>query len=293
MKVVVLGASGMLGHQLFHCLSRIRPEHEVIGTVRDLKQVPESLKRINVVRLLIDGVRVDDDESVKAALMKVRPDLVINCIGLVKQLPIAHFPIPSIQVNALFPHKLAAWCKDLNARVVQISTDCVFDGTQGQYREDDPVSAHDIYGQTKALGELNTYQHCLTVRTSIIGHELGAPHGLLEWFLAQEGPAKGYCEAYFTGLPTIELAEVLSRYVIDDEGLHGLFHVASARISKYDLLTLIRAEYGKRTHILEDHTVRIDRSLCADRFNSITGYRCPTWERLVAKMREDFIKRGG
>jgi len=216
---------------------------------------------------------------------EVKPQTVVNCIGLIKQLADANDPLQALPVNAMLPHRLARLCELGGARLVHISTDCVFAGTRGNYRESDSADATDLYGRSKHLGEV-TYPHTITLRTSIIGHELSSGHALLGWFLAQEGQVKGYTKAVFSGLPTVELARVVREVVLPRPELSGLFHVASAPIAKYDLLKLIADVYGKRIEIIPDDGLVIDRSLNAERFRDATGYVAPPWPELVKRMFE-------
>ena len=284
MRVLVLGAGGMLGHVLFRSLSA-RPGLDVHATCRNRAALEGSFPPELSARLL-HGVIADDFGSVRDAIAEVRPGAVVNCIGVVKQLPEASDPLVAIPVNALLPHRLAAACADAGARLVHVSTDCVFSGRKGSYTEDDPADADDLYGLSKRLGEV-TRPGCVTLRTSIVGHELSGRHGLLEWFLAQEGPVRGFERAIFSGLPTAELARVVAERVLPAPGLEGLYHVSSDPISKYDLLKLFAEAYGKRIEIERDDAFACDRSLDSSRFRAATGYRPPPWPELVRAMRDE------
>lgn len=282
MKILVLGASGMLGNAMFRVLSE-NEEIEVFGTVRSFALrrhfSPEMSKKIIV------GVDVENQDALTHVVAKEKPQVVINCIGLIKQLAAADDPLQALPINAMLPHRLARLCELGNARLIHISTDCVFSGTKGNYRESDPADATDLYGRSKHLGEV-TYPHTITLRTSIIGHELSSSHALLGWFLAQEGRVKGYTKAVFSGLPTVELARVVRDVVLPRSELSGLYHVASAPICKYDLLKLIADVYGKKIEIIADDALVIDRSLNAERFKDVTGYVVPPWQQLVKRMYE-------
>lgn len=276
----MLGVSGMLGRAVYRVMSK-GVDFEVFGTVRDVKSVnflPDSL-RSNVLA----GVDVEREDSLVAVFGNVRPNVVINCVGLVKQLADSNDPLLAVPINALLPHRLAALCKVAGARLVHISTDCVFSGDKGNYLESDFPDAYDLYGRTKLIGEVD-YPHAITLRTSIIGHELAGARSLLCWFLAQEGRVKGFTQAVFSGLPTNELARVIRDFVIPRPALHGLYHVAAKPIDKYALLKLIAAVYGKSIEIDPDDQLKIDRSLCADRFGEATGYVAPEWPELIRAM---------
>lgn len=280
MKVLVLGVSGMLGSAMYRVLSQ-DPKLTVFGTVRSgaAKAAFDEALRPNV----LVGVDVESQDSLVAAFGAVGPDLVVNCVGLVKQLADANDPLQAVPINSLQPHRLAALCKVAGARLVHISTDCVFSGDKGNYLESDFPDAYDLYGRTKLIGEVD-YPHAITLRTSIIGHELSGARSLLCWFLAQEGRVKGFTQAVFSGLPTNELARVVRDFVIPRPALHGLYHVAAKPIDKYALLKLIADVYGKSIEIVPDDQLKIDRSLCADRFREATDYVAPEWPELIQAM---------
>jgi dTDP-4-dehydrorhamnose reductase len=216
---------------------------------------------------------------------KVKPHVVINCIGLIKQLAEADDPLSAIPINALLPHRLARLCDVAGARLVHMSTDCVFAGTKGMYTEADMSDAKDLYGRSKYLGEVD-YPHAITLRTSIIGHELSGAHSLVGWFLAQQGSVRGFRRAIFSGLPTVELARVIRDHVIPHPELRGLYHVSAEPINKFDLLTLVARAYGKTIDITPDDKLAIDRSLDSSRFRQATGYQPEPWPELVRRMRE-------
>jgi len=208
---------------------------------------------------------------------------VVNCVGLIKQLADAENPLLEIPINAVLPHRLARLCEFSGARLVHISTDCVYSGKKGRYTEADLPDANDVYGQSKALGEV-IYPHTITLRTSIIGHELQGNQSLLNWFLSQEGSCNGFRRAIFSGLPTVEFAQVIRDVVIPHAELSGLYHIAAQPINKYDLLKLIAEVYGKSIDIVPDDNLVIDRSLNADRFRLATGYTAPEWSDLIKLM---------
>ena len=280
MKVLVIGASGMIGSTMLCVLSE-KNDWEIFGSVRD-----GSVKRFFSAALgghLIAGVDAEHQDLLVKVLDQIRPDVVVNCAGLTKHKPEADDPLVSIPINTLMPHRLAGLCKLVGARLIHVSTDCVFSGEKGGYVEDDFADARDVYGKSKALGEVH-YPHAITLRTSTIGHELQSKYGLLDWFLSQEGHCKGYARAVFSGLPTVVFAQVVRDVVIPRKELSGLYHVAAQPISKYELLKLIANVYGKRIDIVPDGKMVIDRSLNADRFRYATGYVAPNWRDLVELM---------
>ena len=280
MKVLVLGVSGMLGNTVLRYFAD-DSRYQVFGSARSSavrRAFPPSL-----AERIVLGTDVDNPDSLALLFAKVQPDVVINCIGLVKQLAEANDPLQAIPINSLLPHRLARLCAIAGARLIHVSTDCVFDGARGGYTEADQSDATDLYGRSKYLGEVS-YEHTITLRTSIIGHELNSANGLVGWFLGQQGSIKGYTKAIFSGLPTVELAHVIRDVVLPHPQLHGLYHVAAQPINKFDLLTLVKQTYQKEIEIVADDKLRIDRSLNADRFREATGYSAPAWPELIQKM---------
>ncbi|MBB3212974.1 dTDP-4-dehydrorhamnose reductase [Herbaspirillum sp. Sphag1AN] len=279
MKILVFGTSGMIGHAMFRVLSE-NAEWEVFGTlrnVRDLQFFPSMQKRI------VTGVDVNSHDALVRVFSEVRPDVVVNCIGLTKHHKEAADPLQAIPINALLPHRMAQLCEVVNARFIHVSTDCVFSGKDGLYREDAFPDANDLYGKSKFLGEVNN-ERALTLRTSTIGHELQSAYGLLEWFLAQENECKGFKRAIFSGLPNVVFAQVVRDIVLVRPELHGLYHVGAAPIDKFDLLSQIAAIYRKKIKINPDEDFSIDRSLDVTRFTNATGYVAPDWPTLLEQM---------
>ena len=280
MKILVLGASGMLGNAMIRVLSE-KADWQVYGTVRS--EGSKRFFRADIVERLLAGIDVEQQDLLTQAFIRIRPDVVINCIGLVKQLADAEDPLQAIPINTLLPHRLARLCELSGARLVHMSTDCVFAGDKGGYRESDPSDAKDLYGRSKFLGEV-ACPHTITLRTSIIGHELQSAHGLVGWFLSQQGRCNGFTRAIFSGLPTVALAQIIRDEVIPRPELHGVYHVAAHPIAKYELLKLIAEIYGKMIEIIPNDQLVIDRSLNADRFREATGYVAPSWPELIKLM---------
>jgi len=279
-KALVLGGYGMLGHKVWSVFAE---RFETYATVRSERAAgPPSLPTERVIA----GVSVEDLATVEAAVRSTRPDVVVNCIGIVKQLRAASDPIPSIQVNALFPHQLARIAAAADARLIQVSTDCVFSGRRGGYSEDDEPDPVDLYGKTKLLGEVSNGD-AFTVRTSIIGRELGGTHGLLEWFLSQATSVHGFSRAIFSGLTTQALAATLAVVAEEHRDLVGIWHVASEPINKYDLLHELARVYGHDVELERDESVVIDRSLDDERFRAATGIPRPTWRELLDGLAAD------
>lgn len=278
-NVVVLGATGMLGHVVVRVLAEA-PGLSVVAASRGANPLASE----GAVRAsFVTDVDAESADELAALFDNSRPDIVVNCIGVVKQHSASKEVLNTIPLNTLLPHRLAELCGGSGARLVHVSTDCVFTGAQGNYREQDAPDARDLYGISKWLGEVDA-RHAITLRTSIIGPELRGRLSLLEWFLAQSESIKGYRRMIFSGLPTVELARIIRDHVIPRPDLHGLYHVSAEPISKLDLVRLFAAEYARDIEIVPDDAVVIDRSLDSTRFRDVTGYRPPKWPELVAMM---------
>ncbi len=273
----------MLGHALMHELSS-RSDLEVRGTARSLDGIPRSFVDAFADRLTV-GIDVRDRERLSAFLRSEMPDVVINAIGVIKQVPTVADTALTAEINGLLPHLLAQVCTEISARLIHVSTDCVFSGRRGSYDESDVPDPIDFYGRSKLLGEVIAAPH-LTLRTSIIGPELTGKASLVEWFLAQRGTTvRGYRRAVYSGLPTVEMSALIGDLIVAHPGLSGLWHVASEAIDKDQLLRLIAEEYGWEGSIVADDLVAIDRSLQAHRLREEIGYAAPAWPELVTSMR--------
>lgn len=282
MKIMVLGATGMLGNAVVR-LFAASSDHEVIAASRSwdaAKHFPA-----NVRARFVGGFDADNPETLTELFAQHRPQVLINCVGVVKQLASARNVLDAVPINALLPHRLERLCAIGDARLVHISTDCVFSGSRGNYVEEDIPDAYDLYGQSKLWGEVTNSRHAITIRTSIIGHELTSRNGLLGWFLDQEKAVRGFSRAIFSGLPTVELARVIRDFVLPNSDLHGLYHVSAAPIAKLELLQLFASEYQRAIEIVPDDELVIDRSLDSARFRAATGYDPLPWPELVAEMR--------
>jgi dTDP-4-dehydrorhamnose reductase len=283
LKILVLGATGMLGHKLIQGLSK---DYEVTGTIRRDSSVFKKIPIFSETNLIgnIDGYKIS---TIDDAIKELDPDVVINCIGIVKQLKEAQDPVKSIIINSLFPNQLADICVSKNIRLIHYSTDCVFSGRKGKYVETDFPDADDLYGRTKFLGELNQ-SGCLTLRTSIIGRELVTAHSLIEWFLSQEGKSvNGFTKAIFSGLTTNSHANIVKKIIGGYPDLEGLYHLAGDPISKYELLTIVKKQYGLSIRINPDEHEVSDRSLSVAKFKSDTEIVIPSWLEMIKEMYED------
>ena len=281
-KILILGANGMLGSGLIRYLS-VQKGIKVFGTVRstEMARCLPGERRAQI----IGDVDVADNVRLSQIFTEVRPDVVVNCIGVIKQLADAEDPLIAIPVNSLLPHRLAKLCAGLGVRLLHFGTDCVFSGVKGNYLESDVPDATDLYGLSKLLGEVD-YPNALTLRTSLIGHELNSSRSLVDWFLSQEGIVQGYRRAIFSGLPTVEIARVIHEYVLPNPDLRGVYHLSVDPISKFDLLSLVAKVYNKDIEIIPDDSVVIDRSLDSTRFREATGFKPKPWPQLIQEMHD-------
>jgi len=289
MRILVLGADGMLGHKMVRDSSTY---FDIFATFRGSRDSWASQPPFCHLAHdhAHDGIDAYNVNNISRVIAEVQPQVVLNCIGIVKQREEAKAAIPSISINAMFPHQLADICQTQAARLIHISTDCVFSGNRGQYTEDDKPDPVDIYGQTKLLGELNR-PGCLTLRTSIIGWELKHRIGLLEWFAAQRGRSiKGYRRAIYTGVSTNVLTKLIGDLVEKRPDMSGLYQVASQPINKYDLLVRLRDRLDWHDIVIEpDDVFQCDRSLVGARFEAATGWLPPNWDEMITGLAAEWF----
>ena len=286
MKIIVLGGEGMLGHKVFQNLSTRYPGTKCT-IFRSLDDPFYQAIPLFTLKNTIERVNAMDLQALKKLLEKEKPDFLINCIGIVKQRDEGKMAIPSITINSLLPHLLADWVLAWGGRLIHFSTDCVFSGKKGNYSEDDPSDAEDLYGKSKFLGETAT-QNALTLRTSIIGRELSQFKSLLEWFLAQKGKkVKGFKKVIYSGVTTSYIAELVGKIISEHPKLSGLYQVTATAIDKYDLLCRLRDAYKLDVEIVAEDNEVSDRSMVGGRFLKMTGYKEPTWDYLIRQLSED------
>ncbi len=286
MKILVLGANGMLGHQLVESLG---PRHEVIGTFQGGAEAYLQVGACLPDRA-IHHLDVRDDSALSRAITGVMPAAVVNAVGIVKQRTESKDVVASLEVNALLPHRLAQLCKGIGARLIHFSTDCIFSGKKGMYCESDFADADDLYGRSKFLGEVAD-AGCVTLRTSIVGLELSHKSSLVEWFLAQRGPIRGYRNAVFTGFITAEMSRLVERILVDHPGLHGVYQIGSDPIDKYTLLRKLRDRLGLMIDIVPDEDFRCDRSLVSERLRHEMAYAPPDWDRMIDELAVQIERR--
>ncbi|MCP3367777.1 dTDP-4-dehydrorhamnose reductase family protein [Bradyrhizobium cajani] len=285
--VLVLGATGMLGHKLVQRLAA--QGFRVSGTIRSssIPDTPAARLALAGAHQILPNVDVLQDSALEAAIEAVGPDVVINAVGVIKQLDLAKDAITSIAANAMLPHRAAALCRKRGARLIQFSTDCVFAGRNGPFSENSPTDAEDIYGRSKLLGEVSG-PGCLTIRSSIVGRELRGRSSLIEWFLSQRGGhAKGFAGALYTGLTTSAMSDLVANLMTDHPDVDGVWHVASEPISKYELLQIVNAQYGLGVTLERDEKFLCDRRLDGSNFAKRTGFRAPDWHAMIKEMHDD------
>ncbi len=283
MKVLILGGSGMLGHKLYQVFKN---RFEVFATVRGSFSKVEK-KGLFEKEKLFENIDVENIEQVSNVVENIKPDYLINCVGIIKQLPVSKEIIKVLRINAVLPHQLAEIADKFNSKLITISTDCVFNGERGMYSEEDFPNARDLYGKSKHLGEVIEGNH-LTLRTSIIGRELETSHSLIEWFLSNEGKKiRGFSNAIYSGFPTIVFADILSDLMLNHPELKGLYHISSEPINKYDLLVLVKKYFQIEVELEKDEKFKIDRSLDSSKFRQITGFQPQSWNEMIKKMAQD------
>lgn len=280
MRILILGGDGMLGHQL---LLSWQKRHDVKVTLRQASQAYKKYQIFDNDNAFynIDVRNINDIMEIASIY---RPDAIVNAVGIVKQRPTAKEVIPSIEINSLLPHRLALIAQMVNARLIHMSTDCVFTGNKGHYTEQDLPDAADLYGRSKLMGEVDM-PGCVTLRTSIIGLELANKKSLIEWFLAQRGTIKGFKRAIYTGLTTIEMGRVIEKVLTSPVKLQGTWQVASDPIDKFTLLSLLKDKLGRDDITIDpDQEFHCDRSLIATRFNQAVGYVPPSWDKMLDEL---------
>lgn len=282
MRVLVLGAGGMMGHMACRLLT---DSHDVVGTIRSEWTDRSAISRFVSRDFCIDGVDVLDVRQVEQVLDTVGPDVVLNCVGIVKQLSAAKDALQSIECNSLLPHRLAVLCSDRGVRLIHLSTDCVFSGHRGMYTEDDIPDPIDLYGRSKLLGETAT-EEGLTIRTSIVGRQISGSTSFFEWILSsRDQQVKGFDRAVYSGVTTMALARIVSRIIDEHPDLSGVWQVASTPITKYELIVRLNELLALGIDVERDVEMECDRSLDGSRFENHTGIVVPSWDQMLA----DFV----
>ena len=288
MKVLIFGVTGMLGSCMYKYFSNLN-EFRVIGVLRNVNK--KSFFNENPNSRLINFDNYNNFPKLEKFIKNMQPDYVINCLGVIKQKINETNPETTLFINSYLPHLIDKLSSIHNFKLIHFSTDCVFDGHAGLYKEDDIPLPQDFYGLSKLLGELET-KNTLTIRTSIIGHELESTYSLVNWFLSSRNSVQGFTNAIYSGFPSVEIARIIHKFIIPNKSLSGIYNLSSNPISKYELLKIISKQYKHNIDIVSDETVVIDRSLDATLFNMKTKYVCPSWPKLIQDMFEFQSKYG-
>ena len=284
MNVLIFGISGMIGNTFFRDLFNYK-DINVFGTVRTFDQRVFFPKKLREKILLIDNFM--DEFALEDIFQKTNPDFIINCSGIIKQNMHVNDPLETVPVNSLFPHKLIKYCEKYSAKLIQFSTDCVFSGQKGSYKETDIPDANDLYGMSKIIGEVNSNKNVLTIRTSVIGHELIRKTSFLDWVVNSQNQIDGYKYALYSGLTAHELVKVTFHYIFKNN-LCGLYHISSNYISKYELIKIICETYKKEIIIKPNDFIKIDRTLDCQKFQLKTGYSPSNWKSMIKETYESY-----
>ena len=283
MKILIIGGGGMLGHKLVQSLS----ERFDVWTTLKGRFADYGKYEIFDKNRVFETVDAENFDNFERLLKKIAPQVIFNAVGIIKQLPTSKNVVKTLTINAILPHRLAELAEKINAKLINISTDCVFDGLKGNYSETDISNAADVYGKSKNLGEV-VEGSCLTIRTSIIGRELRTAHSLVEWFLGNRGgTAKGFVNAVYSGFPTIVLADIIGDIIENHFDLRGLYHVSADPINKFELLQLINQAFDAKIEVEPFEDFRIDRSLDSAKFRNETGFKPESWQKMIEKMAND------
>ena len=289
MRILIIGGGGMLGHKLVQAWKN---RFDVWTTLKSRISEYEKYGIFDADKTF-DLVDVEKIKELETIISNIKPQVIFNAVGIIKQLPSSKNVIKTLTINSIFPHQLTQLSEKYDSRLFNISTDCVFDGKKGNYTEDDLPNADDLYGKSKNLGEV-TGRNCLTLRTSIIGRELNTNHSLVEWFLSNRGKkVKGFANAIYSGFPTIVLADIIANLIENFQTLNGLYHISSEPINKFELLKIIKNKYQADIEIERDCDFVIDRSLNSAKFRTETGFVPQSWGKMVEKMANDSTNYAG
>jgi dTDP-4-dehydrorhamnose reductase len=285
--LVIVGAGGMLGHRLVQEFCR-HSDYDVHATLRTM--IPASFANARATY----HTEVDlafDTSKIRNLLQEIRPEIVINAAGVIKHRAAGADPDLSMSINGALPHTLGITATEIGARLIHISTDCVYSGQRedGGYSEAEAPDAVDVYGRSKAVGEVDWGGH-LTVRTSIIGFELANHLGLLGWLFGNTSgvTVQGYERAIYSGLPTSTLARTIRHVIAELPQMRGLYHVASRPINKYELVKRLNDAFALGLKVVPASRVVCNRALNDSRFRSESGLLRPTWDQLIDDLLADY-----
>lgn len=287
-KVLLLGASGMLGNALFLTIFNSN-DFIIKGTLRskNKKIFSDDIYKNSIIR----DLDITNFKKLEKLITKFKPDFIINCIGITNK-QILRMPKSIVfKINSLLPLFLSQLSEIKKNKFIHISTDCVFDGKNLEYHEDSFKTATDIYGVTKSIGEeINKSVNSLIIRTSIIGHEITKKEGLLEWFLNQKKNVNGYKNVIYSGLTTIELSKIILK-ILKKSKIFGLYQVSSNKISKYNLLLIIQKIYNHDIDIKKNLSNKKKLILNSKKFQRDTGIIVKSWNKQIKEMKKFYIDK--
>ena len=287
MKILILGLSGMLGHKLFSYLQKQNTYELYATTTTNFEIDHPNFKILNKKNIFFS--KSQDIEYLENIFLKIKPDLVINCIAILKESLFDLNPLKFVEINTIYPLKISKSSKRFGFRFIHFSTDILYTNSDELSCENDKISLSGPYAASKFLGEVKN-NNALTIRTSIIGHQLKNKSSLLEWFLSNEGKSvNGYSNVIYSGVPTTEISKIIHKSIIPNNELNGIINISSHPISKLELLRKIKKYYNINVKINDDPSIISNRTLNSDLFNNKTGYFVPDWDVLVKEMFNDFI----
>lgn len=281
-KILILGIDGMIGHKIAQLLEQ---ENNLFGTTRKtIGPKKLGLKTSNLIKK-----DFDKNQSL-GFLDNLNPDIIINCIGITTR-RINNDNISNLEfINSRLPHYLNEWTEKNDKRLIHFSTDCVYSGKSGMYTESDNPDAIDLYGKSKAIGEINNTK-ALTIRTSLIGREVYNHTELFEWlYKNKSGKVYGYENVYYSGLTTIRMSKILEKIINYYPDLQGVFNISSKPITKYSLLKLINRHFKFEIQVKKDLKIKSNKVLISKKITEITDIEIPTWEDLILEFKEDCVK---
>ena len=289
MKILILGLSGMLGHKLFSYLQKQNTYELYATTTTNFEIEHPNFKIVNKKNIFFS--KTQNIDFFKKKITDIKPDLVINCIAILKESFFYLNPLKFIEINTVLPLQISELSKIFGFRFIHFSTDILYADTNKLSCENDKITLEGPYAASKFLGEVKN-NNSLTIRTSIIGHQLNNKNSLVEWFLSYEGETvNGYSNVIYSGLPTTEISKIIHEKIIPNVNLKGIINISSNPISKFELLKKIKKYYNKKVKINIDNSAISNRSLDSNLFNNKTGYLAPDWDVLVKEMFNDFITK--
>ena len=283
MKILILGGDGMIGHKMAQVLSNFN--HEITVSIREQRELTKQCFSSQVKVFLIDFLK----ENVVTFLNRVKPDVIINAIGITIRRGVNEHVSDAIYINSYFPHQLANWAGIHNKRLIHFSTDCVFSGFEGSYSEDATPNASDYYGKTKGLGEVLS-KNALTLRSSMIGPELFNKTELFEWVInSKEKEINGFSRVIYSGVTTVYMARLVVDLIENHKDFNGIYNMASNPISKFELLSLINDNFDLGLVINKDQNIISNKTLDASKIENELGIKSPSWNELIIDLKKDYI----